>query len=150
MAVSLEPMRLPVTGGSNGLESMVTGSPGTALLAAIGCPMGSRDAEHVVLPAEFARWGVAIMAPMVLLGSDGHTSQEAAQRAAERLSLPLNIYTVGSDLVDVNCSFYTAYGITPAGAVLVRPDSFVAWRSEHQEKEPERAIEQALSNLLFR
>ena len=87
---------------------------------------------------------------VLLLGSDGYAWQEAAQRAAERLSLPLNIYTFGSDLVDVNGSFYAAYGITPAGAVLVRPDGFIAWRSERQEKEPERAIEQALSSLLFR
>ena len=43
---------------------------------------------------------------VLLLGSDGYAWQEAAQRAAERLSLPLNIYTVGSDLVDVNGSFY--------------------------------------------
>src|SRR5947209_10921905 len=87
---------------------------------------------------------------VLLLGSDGHAWQEAAQRAAERLNLPLNIYRVGSDLVDVNGSFDAAYAITPAGAVLVRPDGFIAWRSEHQEKEPERAIEQALSSLLFR
>ncbi len=87
---------------------------------------------------------------VLLLGSDGHAWQEAAQRAAERLSLSLNIYRIGSDLVDVNGSFYAAYGITPASAVLVRPDSFIAWRSEHQEKEPELAIEQALSSLLFR
>ena len=87
---------------------------------------------------------------VLLLGSDGHAWQKAAQRAAERLNLPLNIYRVGSDLVDVNGSFYAAYTITPAGAVLVRPDGFIAWRSEHQEKEPERAIEQALSSLLFR
>ena len=87
---------------------------------------------------------------VLLLGSDGHAWQEAAQRAAERLNLPLNIYRVGSDLVDVNGSFYAAYAIPPAGAVLVRPDGFIAWRSEHQEKEPERAIEQALSSLLFR
>ena len=87
---------------------------------------------------------------VLLLGSDGHAWQEAAQRAAERLSLPLTIYTVGSDLVDVNGSFYAAYGITPAGAVLVRPDGFIAWRGEHQEKDPEHAIEQALSSLLFR
>ena len=92
---------------------------------------------------------IAICAAL-LLGSGGHAWQEAAQRAAERLNLPLNIYRVGSDLVDVNGSFYAAYGITPAGAVMVRPDGFIAWRSERQEKEPERAIEQALSSLLFR
>lgn len=86
----------------------------------------------------------------LLLGSDGHAWQDAAQCAAERLCLPLNIYRVGSDLVDLDGSFYGAYGITPAGAVLVRPDGFIAWRSVHQEKEPERAIEQALSSLLFR
>lgn len=66
-----ETVRWPVHGGGGGLESMLTGSPGTALLAAIGCPTGSRDGEHVVVPAGFERWGVAIMAPTALLGSDG-------------------------------------------------------------------------------
>jgi putative polyketide hydroxylase len=103
-----------------------------------------RDGEQISTLDLFGREWVLV------LGSDGHAWQEAAQRAAERLSLPLNIYTVGSDLVDVNGNFYAAYGITAAGAVLVRPDGFIAWRSEHQEKEPERAIEQALSSLLFR
>ena len=87
---------------------------------------------------------------VLLLGSDDRAWQDAAQGAAERLNLPLNIYKVGSDLVDVRGGFYAAYGITPAGAVLVRPDGFIGWRSKHQQEEPERAIEQALSSLLFR
>ncbi len=92
------------------------GQPGThapyLVLECEGKPISTLDL--------FGREGV------LLLGSDGHAWQEAAQRAAERLSLSLNIYRIGSDLVDVNGSFYAAYGITPASAVLVRPDSFIA------------------------
>jgi hypothetical protein len=32
------------------------------------------------------------------------------------------------DLHDVASRFSTAYGVGPAGAVLIRPDGFIAWR----------------------
>jgi hypothetical protein len=38
-----------------------------------------------------------------------------------------------------------AYGITPSGAVLVRPDGFVAWRGESAQD-----LSRALVNLLNR
>ena len=53
------------------------------------------------------------------------------ERGGRRDSLPLRPYTVGpeSDAVDATNSFAQAYGIQPNGAVIVRPDGVVAWRS---------------------
>ena len=41
-----------------------------------------------------------------------------------------------------------AYGITMDGAVLVRPDGFVAWRSRSGSSGPDRALEIALRSIL--
>ena len=46
--------------------------------------------------------------------------------------------------------FCDGYGISPAGAVLVRPDGFVAWRARGVAESPETALIQALSALLHR
>ena len=87
---------------------------------------------------------------VLLVGSEGHTWQEAARRAKDALNIPVTIQQIGSDLVDVSGSFGTAYGVTAAGASLVRPDGFIGWRSLAGEEKPEHALEQALSSLLFR
>ena len=43
-----------------------------------------------------------------------------------------------------------AHGVTPEGAVLVRPDGFVAWRREGPSANPEAELRDALSALLDR
>ena len=42
---------------------------------------------------------------------------------------PTETYRIGVDLEDPSGSWAKTYGVTDAGAVLVRPDGFVAWRS---------------------
>lgn len=43
-----------------------------------------------------------------------------------------------------------AHGVTTDGAVLVRPDGFVAWRSEGASADPGAALQQALTEILGR
>lgn len=43
-----------------------------------------------------------------------------------------------------------AYGISPSGAVMVRPDGFVGWRAPQAVGAPERGLRQALQTLLCR
>ena len=80
----------------------------------------------------------------------------AARNTKDALHLPLDIYQIGgetADLIDAGNTFCDAYGITATGAVLVRPDGFIGWRSrgaEENEQEAEQALTQALSTLLFR
>ncbi|MEU0028460.1 FAD-dependent monooxygenase [Streptomyces sp. NPDC006335] len=91
----------------------------------------------------------------VLLSDAGAASgwHEAAVRLAERTSVPLTSYRVGegpdAELApegDTNWS--AAHGTTPEGAVLVRPDGFVAWRSAGSVPDAESALRQVLSTLL--
>ncbi|WP_345531261.1 hypothetical protein [Microbispora amethystogenes] len=51
-------------------------------------------------------------------------------------------------LADVDGLFHAAYGITEAGAVLVRPDGIIAWRSR-DAGEP-GSLERALRHVLDR
>ncbi|MGW2649808.1 FAD-dependent oxidoreductase [Streptomyces sp. NPDC001393] len=52
--------------------------------------------------------------------------------AAERLGIPLRLFRLGSDgeVDDPAGEFRKASGLGPRGALLVRPDGFVAWRTE--------------------
>ncbi|TCP56777.1 tetracenomycin A2 monooxygenase-dioxygenase [Tamaricihabitans halophyticus] len=67
----------------------------------------------------------------VLLTVSGEDWINAAHQAAKELGVPVRTYRIGQhgDLVDVDRDWATANSIKPEGAVLVRPDGFVAWRS---------------------
>ncbi len=93
---------------------------------------------------------------VLLVGPDGQNWKEAARNTQDILHLPLDIYQIGGDtgdLIDADSKFSNAYGITTSGAVIVRPDGFIGWRSraaEEKEQEAEQALTQALSALLLR
>jgi putative polyketide hydroxylase len=122
------------------------GQPGThaphLVLEREGKPISTRDlfGSHFVL----------------LVGPDGRNWKAAACSTQEALHLPLDIYQIGGDagdLIDAGNTFCDVYGITATGAVIVRPDGFIGWRSrgaEENEQEAEQALTQALSTLLFR
>jgi putative polyketide hydroxylase len=73
---------------------------------------------------------------------------------AKGLGVVLDAYVVGdADLADARdrfSGFPGAYGISPSGAVLVRPDGFVGWRAAEAADAPEQALRQALQTLLCR
>ncbi len=69
--------------------------------------------------------------------------------------MPLDAYRIGSG-PDAELSaasdleWAEAHGVTREGAVLVRPDGFVAWRSEGPQADPGAVLRDALSALLDR
>ena len=65
---------------------------------------------------------------VVLAGPDGDAWCAAAAAAAAALGIPIDTYRLGRDLEDVEGRFLESYGLTAAGAVIVRPDGFVAFR----------------------
>ena len=87
---------------------------------------------------------------MLLAGPAGAAWCDAAQRAAGRFKgLEFAAYCVGSPQVrDPESRFCTAYGIEPSGAILGRPDGFVAWRSKAVEADREAAVARALGAVL--
>ena len=122
------------------------GQPGThaphLMLEQKGKPISTRDlfGPHFVL----------------LAGPDGQYWKDAARNTRDALHLPLDIYQIGgeaADLIDTDRKFCDTYGITASGAVLVRPDGFVGWRSRaasEKEQDAEQILTQALSTLLFK
>jgi 2-polyprenyl-6-methoxyphenol hydroxylase-like FAD-dependent oxidoreductase len=77
----------------------------------------------------------------VLGGPDGEAWVAGAERAAERVGVPIDAHVLGADVAD-------AYGISAAGAALVRPDGFVAYRSREGVAQPDEALEGALRAVL--
>ncbi|MFJ5549223.1 FAD-dependent oxidoreductase [Streptomyces sp. NPDC093225] len=60
----------------------------------------------------------------------------AAERVARELSVRLEAYRIGPDgdlVPEGDADWAQAHGTTAAGAVLVRPDGFVAWRSSRAD-----------------
>jgi 2-polyprenyl-6-methoxyphenol hydroxylase-like FAD-dependent oxidoreductase len=74
----------------------------------------------------------------------------AARAAADDIKgLTLDAYVIGSDVRDASGQFPTAYGVGESGAVLVRPDGFVAWRAKAISSDPKRTLAGVLRSLLM-
>jgi 2-polyprenyl-6-methoxyphenol hydroxylase-like FAD-dependent oxidoreductase len=78
---------------------------------------------------------------VVLAGSDGEKWMQATRAAADQFSgLALDAWCVGKELNDPDGRFTQAFGITNAGATLIRPDGFVAWRSAEGARGPDDLV----------
>jgi 2-polyprenyl-6-methoxyphenol hydroxylase-like FAD-dependent oxidoreductase len=112
---------------------------------------GSR-APHVFLERHGARLSALDLFGrnfVLLAGAEGDVWSTAALRAAKRLRLSLDAYRVGSaELADPEDGFHDAYGISASGAVIVRPDGFVGWRSRDATGASEEVVLHALRSLL--
>ncbi|MFJ8144240.1 FAD-dependent oxidoreductase [Streptomyces sp. NPDC096048] len=81
---------------------------------------------------------------------------EAATHLAADMRVPLKSYRVGgtpeADLTpaDDDTDWARAHGVTRGGAVLVRPDGFVAWRSPGPAPDPESMLRQVVRTVLAR
>jgi hypothetical protein len=66
----------------------------------------------------------------ILTGAGGGSWRHAAQAVATDLRVPVACYTIGdAGLEDRDDVFFERFGIDPTGAVLVRPDGYVGWRT---------------------
>ena len=86
---------------------------------------------------------------LLLTGSEGEKWITAARTAADEFEgLTLDAWCVGKDLNDQDGRFTQAFGLTNAGATLIRPDGFVAWRSPASAKDPTAELTTALRQSL--
>ncbi|HZJ63505.1 MAG TPA: FAD-dependent monooxygenase [Kofleriaceae bacterium] len=89
---------------------------------------------------------------VVLAAPDGAGWAEAARSVARGIEgLELEAHVIGRDgLSDRDGQFASAHGLTSSGAILVRPDGFVAWRAASMADDPARALSRALTSVLMR
>jgi putative polyketide hydroxylase len=88
-------------------------------------------------------------------GASGEAWRSAAKRVTDRLAVLLDVYAVGAgrdaDLITENgADWAEAHGTTADGAVLVRPDGFVAWRSRTAVADAEEVLHSVLASVLHR
>jgi 2,4-dichlorophenol 6-monooxygenase len=88
---------------------------------------------------------------LLIAGEDGQAWCEAARQLAVEAQLPLDALRIGhldGDLYDPRCAWLRFREIQNDGAVLVRPDRFVAWRAPTSVEDPHGAV--AFEQILAR
>jgi 2-polyprenyl-6-methoxyphenol hydroxylase-like FAD-dependent oxidoreductase len=92
------------------------------------------------------------MSFVVLTGPDGGSWRAAAEDAANLLGVPVDVWQIGGEhgLEDPAGRFLDAYGLGPAGAVLVRPDSFVGWHARDSTGASAATLARVLASMLAR
>jgi 2-polyprenyl-6-methoxyphenol hydroxylase-like FAD-dependent oxidoreductase len=90
--------------------------------------------------------------PVLFTGAQGAAWARSGQEVADRLRVPLDVHRVGEggDVDDSGGAFAAACGIGIDGAVLVRPDGFVAWRARGAVDDPVQVLGTALARSLSR
>jgi 2,4-dichlorophenol 6-monooxygenase len=110
---------------------------------------------HAWLERDGARVPLRRIAPpaafTLVAGEDGGAWCEAAREAADKRGIDLVAVRVGhheGDWLDPRLAFLRVRGFDRAGAILVRPDRVIAWRSMGAAADPRGAIAAALDQVL--
>ncbi len=89
---------------------------------------------------------------LLIAGEDGQAWCEAARQLAAEADIPLDAVRIGhldGDCHDPRCAWLRHQQIASDGAVLVRPDRFIAWRTGRRQRPP-AVLTAALSQILGR
>ena len=87
---------------------------------------------------------------VLLCGPSASGWARAAMAVSWSSAAPLTVYRVGADLIDLEKRWQSAFGVSDSGAVLLRPDGFVAWRSPGAVNSPLQALAEVLARVLCR
>jgi len=114
-----------------------------------------RRAPHVWLERDGARISTIDLVGAhfaLVTGRDGAAWRDTVARVAGPGLPRIVAHTIGGDgaIADPAGAWSEAYGVGDDGAVLVRPDGYVAWRSAHAPADPARALATALHIVLGR
>ncbi|KNB51255.1 FAD-dependent monooxygenase [Streptomyces caatingaensis] len=84
----------------------------------------------------------------VLMTGDGDADwHTVVEQAASGRGVPVTVHRIGprsSELTDAEGRWATSYGVSAGGAVLVRPDGFIAWRGHTLDGRSAKALSAAL------
>ena len=107
-------------------------------------PIRVTDSDHVFPITHWIGYDWVLIAA----GDSAHW-QAAAESARTHLG-PLIVRQIGGldGVGDVDGAFLESFGLQPGGAVLVRPDGFVAWVCREHPNAPGETLHAAISQLL--
>lgn len=85
------------------------------------------------------------------IGGGPHWKAAAAKVSSE-LGVPINAHAIGygQDYKDVYLDWEGQNGVSDSGCVLIRPDYFVAWRSEAWVDDGEEKLRDVMKTILSR
>jgi len=88
---------------------------------------------------------------LVIAGEEGRAWVDAAQTLAAVKGLPIKAFTLGmsdSDYIDVRLAWLKNRAISAKGVVVVRPDRYVAYRSQGGSTDAQAALAQVFDSIL--
>jgi putative polyketide hydroxylase len=88
---------------------------------------------------------------ILLTGADNADWVKATDQLREELKVPIAVFGLGSDLLPVDetsTDLLQRYGLEPSGALLIRPDGFVGFRSVGRTDDEYQALASALHQIL--
>ncbi|HDR7778817.1 FAD-dependent monooxygenase [Bacillus cereus] len=87
---------------------------------------------------------------VLLTIAENCTWAECVQNVSSTLGINIKFYSVGlrGDFIAQEDIFSKLYGIENRGAVLIRPDGFIGWRSEKEIVNLDVVLEEVMGNLL--
>lgn len=85
-------------------------------------------------------------------GKTGRAWAEAAEQVAAQLGVPLKAVVIGpgEKVQDLYFDWMKLREVAEDGAVLVRPDTHVAWRSENLVDDPAGTLAEVMTTVLHR
>ncbi|UKY51791.1 FAD-dependent monooxygenase [Streptomyces inhibens] len=122
------------------VELCLDGAPGTRVPHAWIGVRGERSSTLDLLDSRFT----------VLAGPRGAAWCEAAVEAGVALGIEINAYRIGGEETSDDGDWPGRTGLKPTGAVLVRPDGYVAWRSAGGGADPRAELARVLARVLGR
>ncbi len=84
----------------------------------------------------------------LITGRDGQAWADAAGVAAEKFGVTISVARIGTGYIDCDDTWASVGEIGTQGAVLVRPDNHVAWRSRNLDENPAYTLTSALGTVL--
>jgi 2,4-dichlorophenol 6-monooxygenase len=88
----------------------------------------------------------------VFTGITGEDWTTAAQKVSDQLDVTVKTVVIGpgQEITDLYFDWSKLRGVAEDGAVLVRPDKHIGWRSQSLPADPEAALRDAVAAILSR
>ncbi|BBU64221.1 FAD-dependent oxidoreductase (plasmid) [Methylosinus sp. C49] len=113
-----------------------SGSPGTRLPHVELRRNGLSVSTHDLIGRDF----------VLFAGPRGGAWIDAARRLGEG-GAPLDCFRLDVDVDDPSATFLDKVGLGADGALLARPDGYIAWRSPSEDEDPSRVLENVLARI---